>query len=151
MTPLAAVPPREPRAVRSGPEWDVAKVRADFPILERKVGGRPLVYLDSAATAQKPQAVIDAITKAYAQDYATVHRGVYQRSSEMTGRYEDARSAASAPAHWGSSTSRPDEARPTASSTSTRGIARRASCSSKRPAATLTTSSRARGSPKAIR
>ena len=52
-------------------------------------------YLDSAATAQKPQAVIDAITDAYARDYATVHRGVYQRSSEMTGRYEAARAAAS--------------------------------------------------------
>ena len=52
-------------------------------------------YLDSAATAQKPQAVIDAITEAYARDYATVHRGVYRRSSEMTGRYEAARSAAS--------------------------------------------------------
>ena len=51
-------------------------------------------YLDSAATAQKPQAVIDAITTAYARDYATVHRGVYQRSSEMTGRYEAAREAA---------------------------------------------------------
>jgi cysteine desulfurase/selenocysteine lyase len=51
-------------------------------------------YLDSAATAQKPQAVIDAITQAYARDYATVHRGVYQRSSEMTGRYEAARAAA---------------------------------------------------------
>ena len=52
-------------------------------------------YLDSAATAQKPQAVIDAITTAYARDYATVHRGIYQRSSEMTGRYEAARAAAS--------------------------------------------------------
>ena len=51
-------------------------------------------YLDSAATAQKPKAVIDAITTAYTHDYATVHRGVYQRSSEMTGRYEDARGAA---------------------------------------------------------
>ena len=50
-------------------------------------------YLDSAATAQKPQAVIDAITESYARDYATVHRGVYQRSSEMTGRYEAARAA----------------------------------------------------------
>ena len=51
-------------------------------------------YLDSAATAQKPRAVIDAITGAYAHDYATVHRGVYQRSSVMTGRYEAARAAA---------------------------------------------------------
>lgn len=51
-------------------------------------------YLDSAATAQKPQAVIDAIAQAYGPDYATVHRGVYQRSSDMTGRYEAARAAA---------------------------------------------------------
>ena len=51
-------------------------------------------YLDSAATAQKPQAVIDAITKAYARDYATVHRGVYQRSSDMTMAYEAARQSA---------------------------------------------------------
>lgn len=53
-------------------------------------------YLDSAATAQKPKAVIDSISRAYGPDYATVHRGVYQRSSDMTGRYEAARSAAAA-------------------------------------------------------
>jgi len=64
-------------------------VRSQFPAIVN------WHYLDSAATAQKPQAVIDAIAKAYAQDYATVHRGVYQRSSEMTGRYEDARAATS--------------------------------------------------------
>src|SRR5918996_6391047 len=63
-------------------------VRAQFPAIEN------WHYLDSAATAQKPQAVIDAITQAYARDYATVHRGIYQRSSEMTGRYEAARAAA---------------------------------------------------------
>lgn len=63
-------------------------VRAQFPAIAN------WHYLDSAATAQKPQAVIDAITTAYARDYATVHRGVYQRSSEMTGRYEAARAAA---------------------------------------------------------
>ena len=51
-------------------------------------------YLDSAATAQKPRAVIDAIARAYGPDYATVHRGVYQRSSDMTQRYEAARAAA---------------------------------------------------------
>src|SRR4029078_7168876 len=51
-------------------------------------------YLDSAATAQKPQAVIDAITLAYARDYATVHRGVYERSASMTASYEAARAAA---------------------------------------------------------
>jgi cysteine desulfurase / selenocysteine lyase len=63
-------------------------VRDQFPAI---VGWH---YLDSAATAQKPQAVIDAITKAYAQDYATVHRGVYERSAVMTQSYEDARAAA---------------------------------------------------------
>src|SRR3954466_13136970 len=52
-------------------------------------------YLDSAATAQKPQAVIDAITTAYSRDYATVHRGVYERSATMTESYEAARAAAS--------------------------------------------------------
>src|SRR5947209_11986950 len=62
-------------------------VRDQFPAI------KDWHYLDSAATAQKPQAVIDAITQAYACDYATVHRGVYQRSSEMTGRYEAARAA----------------------------------------------------------
>ena len=64
-------------------------VRGQFPAIEN------WHYLDSAVTAQKPQAVIDAITKAYSQDYAAVHRGVYQRSSEMTGRYEASRAAAS--------------------------------------------------------
>jgi cysteine desulfurase/selenocysteine lyase len=63
-------------------------VRSQFPAIDN------WHYLDSAATAQKPQVVIDAITESYARDYATVHRGVYQRSSEMTGRYEAARAAA---------------------------------------------------------
>jgi cysteine desulfurase/selenocysteine lyase len=64
-------------------------VRDQFPAIEN------WHYLDSAATAQKPQAVIDAITKAYAHDYATVHRGVYERSATMTASYEAARAAAS--------------------------------------------------------
>ena len=64
-------------------------VRGQFPAIEN------WHYLDSAATAQKPQAVIDAITKAYARDYATVHRGVYERSATMTASYEAARGAAS--------------------------------------------------------
>ena len=81
------------RVVPAG--FDVEKVREDFPVLKQKIHGKPLVYLDNAATAQKPQAVIDAITEVYARDYATVHRGVYQRSSEMTGRYEAARAAVS--------------------------------------------------------
>ncbi|NNC48863.1 MAG: cysteine desulfurase [Sphingomonas sp.] len=68
---------------------DVVDVRSQFPGL-----GEGWHYLDSAATAQKPQAVIDAITKAYAHDYATVHRGVYERSAAMTKSYEAARDAA---------------------------------------------------------
>jgi cysteine desulfurase/selenocysteine lyase len=64
-------------------------VRNQFPAIEN------WHYLDSAATAQKPQAVIDAITEAYARDYATVHRGVYERSASMTASYEAARAAAS--------------------------------------------------------
>ena len=64
-------------------------VRGQFPAIEN------WHYLDSAATAQKPQAVIDAITNAYSRDYATVHRGVYERSASMTASYEAARAAAS--------------------------------------------------------
>ena len=64
-------------------------VRDEFP------GVGDWHYLDSAATAQKPQAVIDAITTAYSRDYATVHRGVYERSAEMTQSYENSRAAAS--------------------------------------------------------
>src|SRR3954465_2944663 len=64
-------------------------VRGQFPAI---VGWH---YLDSAATAQKPQAVIDAITQAYSRDYATVHRGVYERSVVMTDAYEAARAGAS--------------------------------------------------------
>ena len=67
----------------------VLSVRDQFPAIAN------WHYLDSAATAQKPQAVIDAINKAYAQDYATVHRGIYERSAVMTQSYEDARGAAS--------------------------------------------------------
>ena len=59
-------------------------------------------YLDSAATAQKPQAVIDAITQAYSRDYATVHRGVYERSASMTASYEAARAASAT--SWSSPT-----------------------------------------------
>ena len=64
-------------------------VRDQFPAIEN------WHYLDSAATAQKPQAVIDMITEAYSRDYATVHRGVYERSASMTASYEAARGAAS--------------------------------------------------------
>ena len=73
------------------PAFDVAKIREDFPILARTVHGKSLVYLDSAASAQKPQAVMDAVTRAYMHDYANVHRGAYYLSETSTAAYEAAR------------------------------------------------------------
>ncbi len=71
--------------------FDPLKVRADFPILSRQVHGRDLAYLDSAASAQKPKQVIDAITRAYGEEYANVHRGAYYLSELATTNYEAAR------------------------------------------------------------
>jgi cysteine desulfurase/selenocysteine lyase len=71
--------------------YDVAAVRKDFPILARRVHGKPLAFLDSAASAQKPRAVIDAITDLYSGHYANVHRGVYQLSLESTEMLEAVR------------------------------------------------------------
>ncbi|NRG18889.1 cysteine desulfurase [Rhizobiales bacterium] len=71
--------------------YDVAEVRKDFPILSREVYGKPLVYLDNGASAQKPQAVIDAMTKAYSEEYANVHRGLHFLSNLATENYEAAR------------------------------------------------------------
>ncbi|HHW32835.1 MAG TPA: cysteine desulfurase [Paracoccus solventivorans] len=71
--------------------FDIDKVRADFPILTTQVHGRPLVYLDSGASAQKPQVVIDAISRAYAGEYANVHRGLHYLSNLATDRYEAVR------------------------------------------------------------
>lgn len=71
--------------------FDIDKVRADFPILATQVNGRPLVYLDSGASAQKPQVVIDAISRAYAGEYANVHRGLHYLSNLATDRYEAVR------------------------------------------------------------
>jgi len=66
-------------------------VRADFPILSRQVNGRPLVYLDNGASAQKPRAVIEAVTRAYAEEYANVHRGLHYLSNLATDKYEAVR------------------------------------------------------------
>ena len=71
--------------------FDVDAIRADFPILSREVNGKPLVYLDSGASAQKPQIVIDAITRAYAEEYANVHRGLHFLSNLATDKYEAVR------------------------------------------------------------
>ena len=70
---------------------DVDRVRQDFPILQRTVHGKPLVYLDSAATTQKPRQVLDALAQYYAHGNANIHRGVYLLSEEATAAYDGAR------------------------------------------------------------
>ena len=77
----------------TGPALDSTAVRADFPILSRQVNGRPLVYLDSAASAQKPRQVIDAERRLYESEYANVHRGVHTLSQAATERFEEARTS----------------------------------------------------------
>jgi cysteine desulfurase/selenocysteine lyase len=72
---------------------DVLRLRKDFPILSREVNGRPLVYLDSAASSQRPQAVLDAMATYYEQNHANVHRGIYTLAEEATALYEGARDA----------------------------------------------------------
>src|ERR1700726_1716418 len=77
-------------AVTNG-AYDVNRIRADFPILATQVYGKPLVYLDNAASAQKPQAVLDRINQAYTAQYANVHRGLHYLANEATEGYEGAR------------------------------------------------------------
>ncbi|HEY2930396.1 MAG TPA: cysteine desulfurase [Acidobacteriota bacterium] len=76
------------------PVFDVARVRADFPILKQTVHGKPLVYLDNAATTQKPQQVIDAMVRFYSEYNSNVHRGVHTLSQRATDAYEQARAKA---------------------------------------------------------
>jgi cysteine desulfurase/selenocysteine lyase len=71
--------------------FDVQAVRADFPVLDRQINGKPLAYLDSAASSQKPLAVIEAISNYYRTSHANVHRGIYRLSEEATDAYEKAR------------------------------------------------------------
>jgi cysteine desulfurase/selenocysteine lyase len=71
--------------------YDVAAIRADFPILAREVYGKPLVYLDNGASAQKPKVVLDSIMQAYGHEYANVHRGLHYLSNTATQHFEDAR------------------------------------------------------------
>lgn len=71
--------------------FDVNAIRAEFPILSRQVNGKPLVYLDNGASSQKPQVVIDAITRAYSEEYANVHRGLHFLSNLATEKYEGVR------------------------------------------------------------
>src|SRR5204862_2438067 len=82
-TVMMATPPLSPA------ELDVASVRRDFPILTTQVHGKPLIYLDNAATTQKPQAVLDRLTRYYTRENANVHRGVHLLSERATDAYED--------------------------------------------------------------
>ena len=77
-------------AVSNG-SYDVARVRRDFPILSMQVHGKPLVYLDNAASAQKPKMVLDRLTEAYTSEYANVHRGLHYLANAATEAYEGAR------------------------------------------------------------
>jgi cysteine desulfurase/selenocysteine lyase len=76
---------------RQGQALDVGRIRKDFPILDRPAHGRPLVYLDSAATSQKPRQVIEAVARFYERHNANIHRGVYELAEEATAMYEEAR------------------------------------------------------------
>jgi cysteine desulfurase / selenocysteine lyase len=89
-TPPAPEEIRNPQStIRNQPDWD--KVRSDFPILSRTVHGKRLVFLDSTATSQKPQAVLDAMDEYYRTTNANIHRGVYELSEVATEQYEKAR------------------------------------------------------------
>jgi cysteine desulfurase/selenocysteine lyase len=70
---------------------DIESIRAQFPILQREVNGKPLIYLDNGATSQKPQSVIDAISRYYSNENSNIHRGVHTLSQEATSAYEDVR------------------------------------------------------------
>jgi len=85
------IPPRAAVAPTRRTPFDVERVRADFPLLARAIDGSPLVYLDHAATSQKPRAVIDTLTRFYAEDNANIHRGVYALSNRATEAYYQAR------------------------------------------------------------
>ena len=77
-------------AVANG-SYDVDRIREDFPILGLQVYGKPLIYLDNAASAQKPKAVLDRIQRAYTTEYANVHRGLHYLANAATEAYEGAR------------------------------------------------------------
>jgi cysteine desulfurase/selenocysteine lyase len=91
MTVLREVKSASQSWAEPGVAFDVAGIRQDFPILAQRVHGKPLVYLDNAATAQKPQAVIDALCRYYTTDNANIHRGLHQLSERATEAFEGAR------------------------------------------------------------
>ncbi len=87
---MKAVSPKNDPTMRPN-EFDVARIREDFPILKQKVHGKPLVYFDNGATSQKPQAVIDALNHYYSAENSNIHRGVHYLSETATAAYEAAR------------------------------------------------------------
>jgi len=84
------MPPR-PAEIGSSAGFDVQRIRADFPILQQKIHGKPLVYLDNAASTQKPRSVIDTLVRYYEEDNANIHRGVHLLSERATETYEATR------------------------------------------------------------
>ena len=86
-----SAPQGVPAGGQAGSAYDVERIRTDFPILYREVYGKPLVYLDNAASAQKPRTVIDTMDHVYRFDYANVHRGLHYLSNVATTKYEEAR------------------------------------------------------------
>ena len=86
---MSAVEQRQPSGSR--PEFDVERIRKDFPCLQQEINGHPLVFLDSAASSQRPHSVIDSISRYYEHDHANVHRGVHTLSHRATEAYEGAR------------------------------------------------------------
>ena len=77
--------------MRNTVQYDIVSIRNDFPILEREIFGKPLVYLDNGASTQRPVQVIDAIGTLYKKNYANVHRGIHWLSDQSTDLYEEAR------------------------------------------------------------
>ncbi|WP_298747182.1 cysteine desulfurase [uncultured Brevundimonas sp.] len=104
MNSPAAFTPTQPSPIK-GEGFDVAAARAQFPILSRTVNGRPLVYLDSAASAQKPRAVIEAMVRSMEGSYANVHRGLHTLANETTEAFETARDSVARFLNAGSSAS----------------------------------------------
>ncbi|MFN0217786.1 MAG: cysteine desulfurase [Hyphomicrobium sp.] len=90
-TKIAGARPAHDTGLLTGAAYDVERIRADFPILFREVHGKPLVYLDNGASAQKPRSVLDAMDHAYRFEYANVHRGLHHLSNAATENYEAAR------------------------------------------------------------
>ena len=76
----------------TGSAFDVSRIRRDFPILAQEVHGKPLVYLDNAATSQKPQSVLDTLNRYYTTENSNIHRGIHYLSEQATADYEESRS-----------------------------------------------------------